>query len=59
VRARVQRRRGRRIEVQATVSSEAGETFAEARGLFIRMSPQQEAVALETFGASERAEGRC
>ena len=55
VRARIQRRRGRRIEVQARVSGEAGETFAEASGLFVRMSPEQEAAALETFGASERA----
>jgi hypothetical protein len=37
------------------VSGEAGETFAEASGLFVRMSPEQEAAARETFGASERA----
>lgn len=55
VRACVQRRRGRRIEVQATVSGEAGETFAEASGLFVRLSSEQEAAALATFGASERA----
>ncbi len=55
VRGRVQRRRGRRIEVQATVSGEAGETFAEASGLFVRMSPEQEVAALETFGASEQS----
>ena len=55
VSARVQRRRGRRVEVEATVSGEAGETFVQASGLFVRMSPEQEAAALETFRASERA----
>ena len=52
VRARLLRTRGRRIEVEAAIFEGEGGTgvpLVEAEGLFVRMSPQQEAAALATF----------
>ncbi|MEE8337552.1 MAG: PaaI family thioesterase [Dehalococcoidia bacterium] len=54
VRARIERRRGRRIELVATVRDADGATLVEAKGLFVRMPPEQEAEALATF----RVQGR-
>ena len=51
LRSRITRRRGRRIEVEATVCDEGDRPLAEAAGLYLRMPPEQEAAALETFGA--------
>lgn len=51
VRSRIERRRGRRIELAATVNDPGGLTLVEANGLFVRMPSQQEAEALATFRA--------
>lgn len=58
VRSRIERRRGRRIELVATVSDPDGATLVDAKGLFVRMPPEQEAEALATFRAQGREEGR-
>ena len=49
-RGRILRRRGRRIEVEATLNDPNGERLAEAVGLFVRMPREQEEAALATFG---------
>ncbi|HJM88269.1 MAG TPA: hotdog fold domain-containing protein [Dehalococcoidia bacterium] len=49
VHSRITRRRGRRIELQATVSDEGGDVLVEGSGLFVRMPAEQEAAALATF----------
>ena len=54
VRSRIERQRGRRIELVATVSDADGATLVEAKGLFVRMPPEQEAEALATFGVQGR-----
>lgn len=41
VRGEVLRSRGRWLEAAAEILSESGEVMAEARGLFVRMSPEQ------------------
>ena len=48
-RARLVRARGRRIEIDATVSNAAGEVLVESSALFIRMPPAEEARAMELF----------
>jgi acyl-coenzyme A thioesterase PaaI-like protein len=54
-RARIANSRGRRLEVEATLTDEAGELLVEASALFLRMSAEEEARALASFEAS--AEG--
>ena len=49
VRARIQRQRGRRIEVEATLTDSAGAVLVESSALFLRMDPEDEARALATF----------
>ena len=49
-RGRILRRRGRRMEVEATLSEPADGRLAEAVGLFVRMPREQEEAALATFG---------
>jgi len=49
-RARITRRAGRRIEVEARLLDESGVVLVESSGLFLRMSPQQEADALAAMG---------
>ena len=49
VHSRITRRRGRRIELQATVSDEGGDVLVEGSGLFVRMPAEQKAAALATF----------
>ena len=56
VRGRILRRRGRSIEVEATLSDPDGERLAEAVGLLVRMPREQEEAALVTFG--DGAQGR-
>ena len=56
VRSRVVRRRGRRIEVEATMSDGDGAALAEASGLFLRMPAEQEAAALAAFQAGQLRE---
>ncbi|HRC62940.1 MAG TPA: PaaI family thioesterase [Dehalococcoidia bacterium] len=51
-RARIMRSRGRRIEVEASLTNEAGEVLVESSALFMRMSPEDEARALASFRAS-------
>ena len=51
-RARITRQRGRRIEVEATITDEVGDCVAESSGLFLRMDPEAEAQALSSFRAS-------
>lgn len=41
VSAEVTRNRGRRLEVEATISTLSGETLAEASGLFLRVPPEK------------------
>lgn len=53
VRARVVRQRGRRIEIEATLSDAAGVVSVEASALFIRMDADAEAWALASFRAGE------
>ena len=53
-RARITKRTGRRIEVEARLLDESGAVLVESSGLFLRMSPQQEADAL---AAMERGTG--
>lgn len=48
-RARVVRQRGRRIEIEASISNAAGELLVEAISLFLRMDAATEARALESF----------
>ena len=48
-RARVVRQRGRRIEIEASISNAAGEVLVEATSLFLRMDAETEARALESF----------
>jgi acyl-coenzyme A thioesterase PaaI-like protein len=50
-RARITRSRGRRIEVEATLSDDAG-VLVEASALFMRMHAEDEARALASFRAS-------
>lgn len=52
-RARVVRQRGRRIEIEATLSDVAGVVCVEASALFIRMDAAAEARALASFRAGE------
>ena len=49
VRGRITRARGRRIEVSAELTDEAGDRLVEAAGLFLRMDPESEERALATF----------
>lgn len=53
VRARVVRQRGRRIEIEATLSDEAGAVYVEASALFLRMDRAAEARALASFRVGE------
>ncbi len=55
VRARITRRAGRRIEVEARLLDGMGVVLVESSGLFLRMSPQQEAEALEAMGRGASA----
>lgn len=57
VRARIVRRRGRRIELVAAVRDSEGQALVEANGLFVRMAAEQEAEAFATFRAQGRAAG--
>ena len=50
-RARITRQRGRRIEVAATLTDDAGELLVEADALFLRMDPASEARTLASFEA--------
>ncbi len=56
VRGRIERTRGRRIEVSAELYDEDGKPVVEASGLFLRMDAEAEAQALEVmrreFGTS-------
>ena len=56
VRGRIDRQRGRRIEVSAELYDEEGERIVEASGLFLRMDEEAEARSLEVlrreFGTS-------
>jgi acyl-coenzyme A thioesterase PaaI-like protein len=52
VRARIVRSRGRRIEVDATITNDAGDVLVEAASLFMRMNAEDEARALASFRAS-------
>ena len=49
VRGRITRARGRRIEVSAELTDEAGDRLVEAAGLFLRMDPESEERVLATF----------
>lgn len=51
-RARITRNRGRRIEVEAHLTNDAGEVLVESTALFMRMRPEDEARALASFGVS-------
>jgi acyl-coenzyme A thioesterase PaaI-like protein len=51
-RARIIRQRGRRIEVEAALTDDAGAVLVEATALFMRMSEADEARALASFRAS-------
>lgn len=51
-RARITRQRGRRIEVEATLTNDAGDVLVESSALFIRMSAEDEARAFASFRAS-------
>lgn len=48
-RAHVVRQRGRRIEIEATISNAEGAVLVEASSLFLRMDGETEARALESF----------
>jgi len=50
VRAHITRRRGRRIEVEATICDEDGAVLVEASGLFLRMDAAAESAAFASFG---------
>jgi acyl-coenzyme A thioesterase PaaI-like protein len=52
-RARVVHQRGRRIEIEATLSDVAGAVCVEASALFLRMDAATEARALASFRAGE------
>lgn len=52
-RARVVRTRGRRIEIEATLSDAAGIVCVEASALFVRMDAETESRALASFRAGE------
>ncbi len=56
VRSRIRSQRGRRLEVEAELcDAEDGvddDVLAEASGLFVRMSPEEERTALERFRSS-------
>jgi len=56
VRAHIVRQRGRRIEVQGTLSDAAGNVLVDAEALFIRMDQDAEAQALASFRAGEGGE---
>ncbi|MDP6606981.1 MAG: PaaI family thioesterase [Dehalococcoidia bacterium] len=56
-RARVARRRGRRIELEAALHDVEGQTLVEASGLFVRMPAEEEAEALATFRDRGQAAG--
>jgi hypothetical protein len=49
VRAHISRQRGRRIEVDATLSGLDGAVLVEAESLFLRMDADAEARALDSF----------
>ncbi len=50
VRGRITRARGRRLELSAELTDEAGgDRLVEASGLFLRMDPESEASALASF----------
>lgn len=49
VRGRIDRQRGRRIEVSAELYDEEGERIVEASGLFLRMDAEAEARSLEVL----------
>jgi acyl-coenzyme A thioesterase PaaI-like protein len=51
-RARITRSRGRRIEVEAALTNDAGEVLVESSALFMRMNAEDEARALASFQAS-------
>lgn len=51
-RAHIIRSRGRRIEVEATLTNDAGNVLVESSALFMRMNPADEARALASFQAS-------
>lgn len=51
-RARITRNRGRRIDVEAKLTSDSGDVLVEAVALFMRMSAEDEARALASFRAS-------
>ncbi|MEZ4553036.1 MAG: PaaI family thioesterase [Dehalococcoidia bacterium] len=51
-RSRITRSRGRRIEVEAKLTNDAGEVLVESSALFMRMNPEDEARALASFRAS-------
>jgi len=48
-RAHVVRQRGRRIEIEATISNAEGDVLVEASSLFLRMDAATEARAFESF----------
>jgi acyl-CoA thioesterase FadM len=52
VRSSVERRRGRRIELAATLAGAEGTLLVEASALFLRMDPATEARALASFAAT-------
>jgi len=52
VRAHIVHQRGRRIEVEATLSDAEGALLVESSALFLRMDPEDEARALASFRAS-------
>lgn len=51
VRARVTRRAGKRIELEANVRDATGARLVEASGLFLRMGPLDESAVLAAFDA--------
>ena len=55
VRAHSTSQRGRRIEVEATITDEAGTVLVESSALFLRMDAEAEARALASFRASGAA----
>jgi acyl-coenzyme A thioesterase PaaI-like protein len=56
VRARIVRQRGRRIELEGTLTQLDGTALVDAEALFIRMDRDAEAAALASFRAGEGGE---
>ena len=55
VRAHIASQRGRRIEVEATITDESGTVLVESSALFLRMDAEAEERALASFRASGAA----